>query len=117
MSIWDYSYFGSALIFIVRICGRPRLVDAPSERLPRFPPLRVPNMRRICLSPGRIFLLAIFVASHMGVAGCNDESRTTGTMVHVSAEEQARLENKAKNYKAGPAKSRAKAKAKMKKVR
>ncbi len=72
-------------------------------------------MRRICLSPGRIVLLAIFVASHVGVAGCNDESRTTGTMVQVSAEDLARLENKAVNYKAGPAKSQAKAKMKMKK--
>jgi hypothetical protein len=51
--------------------------------------------------PSRILLLVIFVFSHFTLAGCNNDSRTTGTMLQVSEEEKARLKAKVEKYKGG----------------
>jgi hypothetical protein len=66
-------------------------------------------MRRACLVRRRILLLILFVSSQLPLSGCNDESRTTGTMVQVSEETKAYRKSKLENYKGGPPKSKAKA--------
>jgi hypothetical protein len=58
---------------------------------------------------GKLVLLVIFVASHITLSGCGDDSRTTGTMIQVSAEEKARIKAKAETYKGGPHKKKSKA--------
>jgi hypothetical protein len=64
-------------------------------------------MRTVCLPRGRILLLILFIGSHFPLIGCNDESRTSGTMVQVSEEEKAQLETKRKSYKGGPPRKKA----------
>ena len=51
--------------------------------------------------PSRILFLLIFVFSHLTLVGCNDDSRTTGTMLQVSEDEKARLKAKVEKYKGG----------------
>ena len=58
-------------------------------------------MRAEYASAGRILLLVIFVFSHLTLAGCSDDSRTTGTMLQVSEDEKARLKAKVEKYKGG----------------
>jgi hypothetical protein len=51
----------------------------------------------------------MFICSLLPMTGCNDESRTTGTVVEVSEEFQAHTKSKLGAYKGGPAKGQAKA--------
>jgi hypothetical protein len=71
--------------------------------------LRELDMRTACFPRGRILLLILFIGSHLPLIGCNDESRTSGTMVQVSEEVKAHQKAKAESYKGGPPKSKAKA--------
>jgi hypothetical protein len=71
-------------------------------------------MRRARAPFERILLLILFISSHLSFIGCNDASRTTGTMVEVSAEDKAYLKSKRESYKGGPPKNRAKAASKKK---
>ncbi len=66
-------------------------------------------MRKAYLPSGRIILLILFIGSHFPLVGCNDESKTSGTMVQVSEEQIAHRKAKAEAYKGGPPKSKAKA--------
>ena len=66
-------------------------------------------MRRACAPFDRILLLFFFIGSYLSFIGCNDASRTTGSMVEVSAEDKAYLKSKRESYKGGPPKNRAKA--------
>ncbi len=68
-------------------------------------------MRKACFPHGRLYLLILFIGSHSFLIGCNDESRTTGTMVQVSEQTIAHRNAKAETYKGGPPKSKSKAKA------
>ena len=61
-----------------------------------------------------MLLLILFIGSHLPLIGCNDTSRTSGTMVEVSEEEKAYLKSKRESYKGGPFKARAKAASKKK---
>jgi hypothetical protein len=64
---------------------------------------------RTARSPrGRVLILLIFIGSHLPLVGCNDQSRTSGTMVQVSEEAKKHLEGRRDAYKA---KKDAKAKA------
>ena len=49
-------------------------------------------------------LLGLLVGSFLTLTGCNDESRTSGTMVQVSEEAKAHLKAKMESYKGGPPK-------------
>lgn len=66
-------------------------------------------MRWPCFPRGRIILLFLFLASHCSLIGCNDDSRTTGTMVEVSDEVKAHRKSKMESYKGGPPKAKTKA--------
>ena len=48
---------------------------------------------------GRPALLALFIGSHLLLSGCNDDSKTSGTMVQPSEEAKAQLEGRRKLYK------------------
>jgi hypothetical protein len=63
-------------------------------------------MRRACHLYRRILLLILFVGSQLTLSGCNDESRTTGTMVQVSDETKAYRKSKIENYKGGAPKGK-----------
>jgi hypothetical protein len=55
---------------------------------------------RTARSPrGRILILTFFVGSHLPLIGCNDESKTSGTMVQVSEEARKHIESKRDMYK------------------
>jgi hypothetical protein len=56
-------------------------------------------MRTEYAAPNRILLLVIFVFSHLTLAGCNDDSRTTGTMLKETDEDRARIQAKIAKYK------------------
>jgi hypothetical protein len=47
----------------------------------------------------RIFLLLLFVSSHVLLIGCNDPSRTTGTMIEISDAVKAQHEKKLEKMK------------------
>jgi hypothetical protein len=64
-------------------------------------------MRSVRSARERILLLILFIGSHLPLIGCNDESRTSGTMVQVSEEEKAQLQTKRQNYKGGPPRKKA----------
>jgi hypothetical protein len=64
-------------------------------------------MRVLCFPRGRILLLTLFIGSHLPLLGCNDESKTSGTMVQVSEEDKAHLKAKRESYKGGPPRSKA----------
>jgi hypothetical protein len=66
-------------------------------------------MRTACFPRGRILLLILFIGSHLPIIGCNDESKTSGTMVQVSDEDKAYLKTKRETYKGAVPKSKAKA--------
>jgi hypothetical protein len=55
-------------------------------------------MRSARCSLGRTLLLLIFV-SHLTLSGCNDDSRTTGTMLKETDEDRARIQAKIAKYK------------------
>jgi hypothetical protein len=72
-------------------------------------------MRSARCLPGRTLLLLIFVVSHLTLTGCNDDSRTTGTMLKETDEDRARIQAKIAKYKErSEAKSAKKASAKAK---
>jgi hypothetical protein len=89
-----------------------------SNSLERFLSLRLVlrelEMKTACVPRGRILLLVLFIASHLSMTGCNDQSRTTGTVVEVSEEFQAHTESKLDKYKGGPPKAKVKAPSKKK---
>lgn len=58
---------------------------------------------------GRIVLLFLLAIAHSLLIGCNDDSKTSGTMVKVSDEEKAYLKTKRESYKAAVPKNRPKA--------
>jgi hypothetical protein len=66
-------------------------------------------MRTARFLRGRNLLLVLFIGSSLPLAGCNDDSRTSGTMVEVSEEAKAHMKSKRESYKGGPPKSKAKA--------
>ena len=72
-------------------------------------------MRTVYAWPSRILLLVIFVFSHLSLAGCGDDSRTTGTMLQVGEDEKARLKAKVEKYKGGSPASKKAAAIKAKK--
>jgi hypothetical protein len=49
---------------------------------------------------GLFLLLIFFISSHITLIGCNDESRTSGTVVQVSEESKKNIESKRDMYKA-----------------
>jgi hypothetical protein len=53
-------------------------------------------------------LLLLSVSLPLPLTGCNDDSKTSGTMVQVSEEEKARLQTKRESYKGGPPQRKAK---------
>jgi hypothetical protein len=56
-------------------------------------------MKTTCLRRGRRLLLALFIGSHLVLSGCNDESKTSGTMVEPSEEAKAQLKGRRNLYK------------------
>jgi hypothetical protein len=64
-------------------------------------------MDSLCLPRRRIPLLVLFIFSHFPMAGCTDESKTSGTMVQESAEAKAFRKTKSETYKGGPPKKKA----------
>jgi hypothetical protein len=56
-------------------------------------------MRSARFSSGRTLLLLIFVVSHLTLTGCNDDSKTTGTMLKETDEDRARIQAKLAKYK------------------
>jgi hypothetical protein len=56
-------------------------------------------MRSLSLQPGRILLLVIFLFSHIQLVGCNDDSKTSGTVVPENPEAVAHRKAKAEVYK------------------
>jgi hypothetical protein len=48
----------------------------------------------------RVLLLSLFVGSHFATSGCNDESKTSGTMVQVTEEQKAQIKSRSAAYKA-----------------
>jgi hypothetical protein len=70
--------------------------------------LRELDMSKACFPRGRVLLLVLFIGSHLPLIGCNDNSRTSGTMVEVSEEAKANMKAKKESYKGGPPKSKAK---------
>jgi hypothetical protein len=66
---------------------------------------------RIAQAPrGRLLLASFFLASHVAMGGCNDDSKTTGTSRVVSEEDQAHLKSKMESYKGGNPNAKAKGK-------
>jgi len=61
----------------------------------------------------RILLLNLFIGSHLPLAGCNDESKTSGTMVQVSEEAKQHIQSRRETYYQEKAKTR-KAQSKVK---
>jgi hypothetical protein len=69
-------------------------------------------MRAVGFRAPRALLLILFAASHLTIAGCGDDSKTSGTMVQVSEEEKAYLAAKRESYKAAVPKTKSQAKTK-----
>jgi hypothetical protein len=57
-------------------------------------------MRTAGLRPGNIFLLFLFIGSHLFLAGCRDDSRTSGTVVEVSGAAKEHIQSRRDAYKA-----------------
>jgi hypothetical protein len=55
---------------------------------------------------GRITLLIMFVMLHVPVIGCNDDSKTSGTMVEVSEEQKKHILGRRETYYQDKAKTR-----------
>jgi hypothetical protein len=72
-------------------------------------------MRTACFAPGRVLVILLFISSSLGLSGCNDESKTSGTMVQVSEEDKAFLKSKRETYRGGPQKDKVKAGSQKKK--
>jgi hypothetical protein len=66
-------------------------------------------MRRPRFPLGRISVLILFIGSQLFLSGCDDGSKTSGTMVQRSEEDVAHLKSKLDTYKAGRAKDQDKA--------
>ncbi len=67
-------------------------------------------MRTSRFSRGRNLILVLaFIVSHLPLIGCNDDSRTTGTMIEASDEVKAYRKTKGESYKGGPPSKKAKA--------
>jgi hypothetical protein len=64
-------------------------------------------MRTACIPRGRFLLVVLFIGFHFPLIGCNDDSKTSGTMVERSEEDKAHLKTKIESYKGG-AKSKTK---------
>jgi hypothetical protein len=73
-------------------------------------------MKTAWLRRGRFVLLCMFIGSHMLFAGCNDDSKTSGTQVQEDPEAEAYRKTKIGKYKGGPPKQPAQS-AKNKKLR
>jgi hypothetical protein len=73
----------------------------PAGDFSHFAPLEKPNMRTAWLRRGRFVLLCMFIGSHILFAGCNDESRTTGTQVQEDPAAEAYRKTKLGKYKGG----------------
>jgi len=65
-------------------------------------------MRTTRLHFGRILLMIVFVGSHCSLSGCNDDSKTSGTLVERSEEAKAHMKSKIESYKGGPPKAKGK---------
>jgi hypothetical protein len=103
--VFDVGYF------ISKCCPRVDSIDPNSPRaiLLATSFFRELDMRIVCLPRGRILLLVLFIGCHIPLIGCNDESKTSGTMVQVSDEDKARLITKREKYKELRPKGKAKA--------
>jgi hypothetical protein len=66
-------------------------------------------MTRARFPGGCILVLVLFIASHLTLCGCNDNSRTSGTQVEVSDKVLAHRKARAESYKGGPPNSKVKA--------
>jgi hypothetical protein len=66
-------------------------------------------MRTARFLRGRNLLLVLFIGSNLPLTGCNDNSKTSGTMVEVSDEVKTHRKSKMESYKGGPPKAKAKA--------
>jgi hypothetical protein len=72
---------------------------------------------RTARSPrGRCLLLALFGGSQLCLSACNDESRTSGTMVQVSEQAKKHIEGRREAYKAKAEARKAKSSAGKKKL-
>jgi hypothetical protein len=71
-------------------------------------------MRRPRFPQRRILLLILFVGSDLPLIGCDDGSKTSGTMVERSEEDMAHLKSKIDKYKGGRAKDQDQATGKKK---
>ncbi len=60
---------------------------------------------------GRILLLLLFIGSHLPMVGCNDDSKTSGTMVQESEEARAYRKERGATYKGGSPANKARFKA------
>jgi hypothetical protein len=63
-------------------------------------------MRRARFPHGRILVLLLFISSDLPLIGCDDASKTSGTMVERSEEDTAHLKSKIDSYKGGRAKNK-----------
>jgi hypothetical protein len=59
--------------------------------------------------PILVFTL-VAIATYLALPGCNDDSKTDGTLVQVSEETIAHRKARAESYKGGPPKTKAKGK-------
>jgi hypothetical protein len=48
---------------------------------------------------GRFHFLALFIGLQLCLSGCNDESKTSGTMVQVSEEAKQHIQSRREVYK------------------
>ncbi len=71
-------------------------------------------MRSVPSPRARVLLIALFISSHLLTVGCNDNSKTTGTIVQESAETKAFIKSKRESYKAGASQHKAKGATKAK---
>ena len=65
-------------------------------------------MRTLCFPRKSILLLGLFIGLVLPFLGCNDDSKTSGTMVERSEEAKAHMKTKIESYKGGSPKSRGK---------
>jgi hypothetical protein len=61
-------------------------------------------MKTAWLRRGPFVLLCMFIGSQVLFVGCNDESRTTGTLVQEDPAAEAYRKTKVGKYKGGPPK-------------
>jgi outer membrane murein-binding lipoprotein Lpp len=57
-------------------------------------------MKTTCSREGRILSVVLFIGSHLLLAGCSDDSKTSGTVVEVSEEAKQALQSRKEAYKA-----------------